>query len=116
MRESRHGPTFAQLLGESLHSLRLLGRRSLLALLGITVGSASIIALLNIGHTAAEDAMRAFREMGTDRLVVNFPLVQDAGPLPSTLDTSALSRAVPGIFSVAPLSFCLLYTSDAADE
>lgn len=105
MSEFTHGPSFAQLLGESLDSLRLLGRRSLLALLGITVGSAAIVALLNIGYSAAEDAMRAFKEMGTDRLVVNFPLVQNAGPLPATLDTRALSRAIPNIAGVAPLSF-----------
>lgn len=105
MREFKYGPTFAQQVGESFNSLRQLGRRSLLALLGITVGSAAIIALLNIGHAAAEDAMLAFREMGTDRLVVNFPLVQNAGPLPGALDTYALTHAIPDIASIAPLSF-----------
>lgn len=105
MPDITHGPSFAWLLDEAVHSLRSLGRRSILALLGIMVGSAAIIALLNIGHNAAEDVMRAFRQMGTDRLVVNFPIVQNARPLPATLDTAALRQAVPALSRVAPLSF-----------
>ncbi|MWB60854.1 ABC transporter permease, partial [Pseudomonas aeruginosa] len=46
----RYGPTLLQLLIESLDSLRLLGRRALLALLGIAVGCAAVVALINIGH------------------------------------------------------------------
>ena len=105
MPDITHGPTFAWLLDEAVHSLRSLGRRSILALLGIMVGSAAIIALLNIGHNAAEDVMRAFRQMGTDRLVVNFPIVQNARPLPATVDAAALRQAVPALSRVAPLSF-----------
>ncbi len=55
-----HGPSPFQLLTESIHSLRLLGRRSLLALLGIVVGSASIIALLNIGRTTLWRKMKQY--------------------------------------------------------
>lgn len=105
MSDAKYGPTPVQLLHESLVSLRLLGRRSLLALLGIAVGSAAIVALLNIGHTATQDAMRAFKQMGTDRLVVNFPIVQNARPLPATLDTDSLLIAIPELADVAPLSF-----------
>ena len=104
MPDITHGPTFAWLLDEAVHSLRSLGRRSILALLGIMVGSAAIIALLNIGHNAAE-VMRAFRQMGTDRLVVNFPIVQNARPLPATVDAAALRQAVPALSRVAPLFF-----------
>ncbi|MEE7627376.1 ABC transporter permease [Methylobacter sp. Wu8] len=101
----RHGPSPSQLLAESLDSLRLLGRQSMLALLGIVVGSASIIALLNIGRNAADESIRAFNDMGTDILVVSFPhSPQDNRPFPSTLDTDALKEAVPAIAHVAPIT------------
>ncbi|MFY1975819.1 ABC transporter permease, partial [Achromobacter dolens] len=76
----------------------------MLALVGIMVGSTAIIALLNIGHSAAEQVMRMFKDMGTDVLVVTFP-VTGAKPraLPRTLDAGALAQAVPGIRHAAPL-------------
>lgn len=100
-----HGPSPFQLLAESIHSLRRLGRRSLLALLGIVVGSASIIALLNIGRNAADESIRAFKDLGTDTLIVSFPdSPQNKRPLPSSLDADALKEAVPAIVHVAPIT------------
>ncbi|WP_297831690.1 ABC transporter permease [Pseudomonas sp.] len=97
--------SWLQMFVESAESLRALGRRSLLALLGIVVGSASIIALLNIGRNAAEDAMRTFKDMGTDTLVVSFPFsAQKKPPLPLTLDVQQIRREVPGISHVAPIT------------
>lgn len=103
--EALPSPSRLHMFIESMESLRALGRRSLLALLGIVVGSASIIALLNIGRNAAEDAMRTFKDMGTDTLVVSFPFsVQRKTPLPLTLDVELIHRDVPGISHVAPIS------------
>jgi len=100
-----HGPSLAQALAESVDSLRLLGRRSLLALLGIAVGSASIVALLNIGRNAADDAISAFKSMGTDTLVIAFPFSSEKQPpLPATLDTRDALVAVPGLAHIAPLT------------
>lgn len=77
----------------------------MLALLGIIVGSASIIALLNIGRNAADESIRAFKDLGTDTLVVSFPYSpQNKRPLPSTLNTNALKEAVPAIMHVAPIT------------
>jgi putative ABC transport system permease protein len=98
-------PSWAQLFAEALDSLRLLGRRSLLALLGIAVGSASIIALLNIGRNAGEESMRSFKAMGTDLLLVEFPFVHSKKqPLPMTLDFPKVRRALPAISHLAPIS------------
>mgnify|MGYP006974190417 CR=1 FL=1 len=47
--------SLSQLLHEAFVSLRTLGKRSILALLGIVIGSSSVVALINIGHNAAED-------------------------------------------------------------
>lgn len=99
------GPSLTQTALQAADSLRQMGRRALLALLGIMVGSTAIIALLNIGHSAAEQVMRMFKDMGTDVLVVTFP-VTGANPraLPRALDAGALAQAVPGIRHAAPLS------------
>jgi putative ABC transport system permease protein len=98
-------PSWTQLFAEALDSLRLLGRRSLLALLGIVVGSASIIALLNIGRNAGEESMRTFKAMGTDLVMVEFPFVEGKKqPLPLTLDLQAIRRALPAISHIAPIS------------
>lgn len=94
-------PTFV----ESVQSLRASGRRSLLALLGVVVGSASIIALLNIGRNAAEDAMRTFKDMGTDTLVVSFPFSPEKkAPLPLVIDLQQIRRDVPAVSHVAPIT------------
>lgn len=103
--DSAMGQTLASGLVESLGNLRAMGQRSWLALLGILVGSASIVALLNIGRSATEDAMSAFRGLGTDTLVASFP--ERAGrsvPLPKTLDTRPLQWSLPELAHIAPLS------------
>ena len=89
---SQNGPSLFQLFVDAIHSLRLLGRRSLLALLGIIVGSASIVALLHIGRNAADESLRSFKDLGSDILVVSFPdpAQPNKRPLPSTLNTVAL--------------------------
>lgn len=102
----RYGFSFTQALRESLGSLRLLGRRSLLALLGIAVGCASVIALLNIGHNAVNEAISTFKSMGSNILVAHFAFIPgvDVKPAPSTLDTQALTRTIPTITHAAPIT------------
>ena len=55
---------YPQRTGLALDSLSTLGRRSALALLGIVIGSASIIAVINIGHNARHDVAQIFQDMG----------------------------------------------------
>ncbi|MGV8920024.1 MAG: ABC transporter permease [Pseudomonas sp.] len=103
--EAMPAPSWSQQFAEAIDSLRLLGRRSLLALLGIVVGSASIIALLNIGSNAADDALRTFKDMGTDTLVASFPFsAEHKRPPPASLDTQALRAALPQVSHLAPLT------------
>lgn len=90
---------------ESLDSLRLLGHRSVLALLGIAVGCASVIAMINIGHNAAVESMKMFKGLGTNILVTSFPPQPGIEQLaPSSLDTTALIAALPMIQHIAPLT------------
>lgn len=100
------GPGFLQTLIESLDSLRLLGRRSWLAMMGIAVGCAAIVALLNIGQNAANEAMTAFKGMGAESMVASFPFSQlNNRALPPTLDTRSLLKKLPSFAQVAPTTF-----------
>lgn len=110
MPESRkpgYGMALGLLLLEPLNNLRLLGSRAVLALLGIAVGSAAVVALLNIGHSAQTEAMSVFRGMGSDLLIANvqLPLGKQAGRLaaPAELDLTGLHKALPSVHSAAAL-------------
>ncbi|MEN5090807.1 ABC transporter permease [Pseudomonas protegens] len=95
----------SQLLHEAFVSLRTLGKRSILALLGIVIGSSSVVALINIGHNAAEDAAAIFQDMGTDTLAVQFPDASGARtPMPAVLDIATLYKALPSLLHIAPVA------------
>ncbi|MCR4541869.1 ABC transporter permease [Pseudomonas sp. 18.1.10] len=97
--------SLSQLLHEAFVSLRTLGKRSVLALLGIVIGSSSVVALINIGHNAAVDAALIFKDMGTDTLVAQFPAkVGSSRPMRTHLDLDAVRQAVPGIAHIGALS------------
>jgi len=95
----------SQLLHEALVSLRTLGKRSVLALLGIVIGSSSVVALINIGHNAAVDAAMIFKDMGTDTLVAQFPS-KGSGTvmMPARLDLDAVRQTVSGIAHIGALT------------
>ncbi|MFJ4390868.1 ABC transporter permease [Pseudomonas soli] len=101
----RYGPSPWQRLAEPFASLHRLGRRALLALLGIAVGCAAVVALLNIGYNAQAQAMAVFKGMGSDLLVANVQL--PAGTAPGTsdnLDVLALRRRLPEVQALSALS------------
>jgi putative ABC transport system permease protein len=106
-----YGPSLRHTLTEPLASLRLLGRRSLLALVGITVGCASVVALLNIGHNAANESIKMFKGLGSDIIVARFSAVPgvNMSPAPAKLDTVAATRSLAGIAHIAP---AILYSTD----
>ncbi|MHA6893455.1 ABC transporter permease [Ralstonia pseudosolanacearum] len=95
----------AQILIEAAASLRVLGGRALLALLGISIGCASVVALLNIGSSAANEAVRTFEGLGSHLMVASFDARPGTNPrpAPSTLDTRVAVRALPGIQHLAPV-------------
>lgn len=102
---SRYGPTPVQALLEALESLRMLGRRSVLALIGIAVGCAAVVALLNIGNSAGSEATSIFKDLGTNKLVVSFLAKPGSTSLaPALIDVKSLLIAVPEIEQVAPLN------------
>jgi len=63
-------------LRESLANLFSAKLRSFLAILGVLVGTASVVALISGGQLATEHALAQFKELGTDLLAVT---LQDIG-------------------------------------
>lgn len=63
---------------EALRSLVGSKQRSLLALLGIVIGIGSVIAMVSIGTIVQNEALRQFKEMGTDILQANISSGRDS--------------------------------------
>jgi len=55
---------------EAMRSLLAAKQRTLLALIGIFVGIGSVIAMVSVGTIVQNEALRQFREMGTDILTI----------------------------------------------
>lgn len=105
--QDAYGPSWFQRLAEPVDNLRLLGRRSILALLGIAVGCMAVVALLNIGHNAGVQAMSVFKNMGSDLMVASVlpPEGAEQGQTHNiaVLDTEKLHRMMPGLSAIAPV-------------
>jgi putative ABC transport system permease protein len=83
--------------------------RSLLALLGVLVGTASVVAMVLSGDLAANEAIRQFKSLGTDLLAMSINTEDDksqesAGKIDNLTLSQALhlAKADEGIFQVAP--------------
>lgn len=57
-------------LNEAVRSLHSAKQRTLLALIGIVIGIASVIAMVTVGNIVQLEALRQFKELGTDILSV----------------------------------------------
>lgn len=89
---------------EATRSLLSSLQRTFLALLGISIGIASVIAMVSIGEIVKEEALRQFQELGTDFLVIsNIADETKTGtgiiPLKSTV---SIPRACPSLREFAP--------------
>jgi putative ABC transport system permease protein len=89
---------------DNMQSVR---QRTLLSLLGIVIGTASVISLLNIGENTSDEAARQFKTMGTDLIVVQdgfgIGVQHRAKPLESR-DASDLRQIIPSVSVAAPIS------------
>ncbi|MBT9236451.1 ABC transporter permease [Pseudomonas sp. MG-2] len=96
-----YGPSWPQRIGEALGSVRQSGARAVLALLGIAVGCAALVALMNIGHSAAQHTRQLFQGLGSELLVANLEATVERGFEPMALEPVDLP---PGIRAAAPLA------------
>ncbi len=100
-------------LGENISmSVRALSAnklRSVLTMLGIIIGNASVIGIVAVGQGAQEFAVGQFESLGSNLLFV-VPGVEQMGPLASAApsnslvlaDAEAIAREVPAVADVAP--------------
>ena len=111
---------FAENLREAFANLYAQGRRSALALLGILIGTASIGAMLNVGHIAQQESLKLFANMGVDILRAQ---ALPTGPEAAGFDLNmieSLTQNDPDILATTPLSigranaFSALGESDAS--
>lgn len=93
------------MLFEAIDNLRGVRQRTFLALVGIVVGAASVVALINIGENAASESTRQFRSMGTDVLVIQNGMIMQASGRPINMaDIKGMSAAISAVSIVAPIS------------
>ncbi len=92
---------------ESLINLLSAKLRSFLAILGVLVGTASVVALITGGILATDHALSQFKELGTDILAITFHDTSrlKSGQSQEQVDLEhiqALANNTPGIINVAP--------------
>jgi putative ABC transport system permease protein len=88
-----------QTVHEAIGNLVSTRQRSLLALLGILIGAAAVIAMLNIGAIARNETVKQFQQMGTDILAI-----RSDSPTGMLLpDLQSVPANVPAVRQVAPL-------------
>lgn len=85
---------------EALGNLRSAKMRSFLAILGVLVGTASVVALVSGGQLATEHALSQFKALGTDLLSIT---VQDMGHRQQSESADKLTAGqVDAIMRLAP--------------
>ncbi|MBY6264170.1 ABC transporter permease [Azospirillum sp. 412522] len=104
MADGPGGGLLRDLAADAFRNLCAVRQRSLLALLGIVIGTAAVIALINIGDNARHHALSQFQAMGTDLLTVRREFSALGQPPAFTLDDVAALAALPEIAAAAPLA------------
>lgn len=96
------GLIWLELAREAVSGLKMQGRRSFLALLGVMIGSASIVAMMGFAHIARQEVMASFEAVGVDTVQLT-PDVQIQPYIEPTVLISAL-HSDPQIVMSAPMS------------
>jgi putative ABC transport system permease protein len=95
----------AESVAEAFANLYAQRQRSALALLGIMIGTASIVAMLTIGHMAERETLKLFRHLGADMLQIH---AMPAGvSLAGVLDRGLIERlpaSDPAVLAATPLA------------
>ena len=95
------GPALLDSLREAVRSLSRARLRTLLGLVGIAIGIASVIAMVSAGEIATAEARKQFEALGTD--IVTVRTAQGyRGPGIQLDDALALADSLPEISAAAP--------------
>jgi len=103
--EESGGPgLWRALVADALGNLRAVRQRSLLALLGIGIGTAAVVAMLGVGDAAKRQALGQFRAMGTDLLAIQADTAQAGRPAPLMPGDASELLGRSGLVAVAPIA------------
>ncbi len=98
---------------EAIANLRSAKLRSFLAILGILVGTASVVAMVSCGKIVTKEALAQFQQLGTDLMSVSLNAKDDEQRKVlkefNIQQIASLRRTVPAITNIAP------YTSTFVD-
>ncbi|PLX95509.1 MAG: macrolide export ATP-binding/permease MacB [Desulfuromonas sp.] len=97
-----------------INNLMLHGLRSLLTMLGMVFGVASVIAMLAVGSGAGQEALQQIRALGSDVIIMQSvkPVAQDKQQQPNNflsvygltyLDMERLKETLPDVTAVVPV-------------
>ncbi|WP_040367772.1 ABC transporter permease [Desulfuromonas acetoxidans] len=97
-----------------INNLMLHGLRSLLTMLGMVFGVASVIAMLAVGSGAGQETLQQIRELGSDVIIMDSvkPVAQDKQQQTTNIlsvygltyrDVSHLRRTIPDVEMVVPV-------------
>ena len=98
----RLGPVLAANLREAMRSLVRARLRTLLGLIGIMIGIASVIAMISMGEIATAQSRKQFEALGTDIVTIKTE-GQARGAGIALEDALALADALPSIAAAAPV-------------
>ncbi|CCW31201.1 conserved membrane hypothetical protein [Xenorhabdus nematophila F1] len=98
---SRYGMSAFMMWREAWRNLMATGRSTLLALSGIAIGCASVVAFVNTGHNATLAALKMFSGLDINVITTNFYSYHN-GVDSESMKMDELKTAVPGLSSVAP--------------
>lgn len=98
-----------QVFKTAFNNLRSTTLRTILAMLGILVGTAAVVAMVSTGQMATEEALKEFKTLGTELMSISFSNKDDAsgsgGGDKKNLDLGVvlgLKKVSPNIELVAP--------------
>lgn len=97
-------PRLRSALWFALHALRTARQRALLALLGVTIGVAAVVALVSLGRGIERQALDEFRSMGTQVVSVTLMARQAAPAGAKDAPPAAVRKPLDGPALVAALA------------
>lgn len=110
---------FAMSMREALSNLRLAKLRSFLAILGVLVGTASVVAMVSCGKLVTHEALKQFQKLGTDLMAVSLNPKNETTraylKLFSVQDARDLVQKVKGVNLAAPYTTSYLQINYAGE-
>lgn len=95
----------------AFRNIRYSKLRSLLAMLGIMVGTASVVTLVTVGNLATQQALEQFKSLGIDLMSVSFSPKANNDYEITLKDLTPLQDNIPSISEMAPYTFTNLPVS-----